>query len=213
MVFDFGARFESGEINSIDEYFMLLDDNSQIKLRFIAGTHRDRFDKQLIHSEDFMAMQEELPELEQQLYDYLVKKNLLDKDVQASKRKIETSGHAPFINQICKLLIRKTEMKKNTLWIHGSPNSGKSTFLEIFQHIYPCANYKQTSSRFDCRYKRGKIAPSFVCIDGGALDNFFSGKDKYVTAKLFFEGKGIIQENKMEHPVERWKGVPIIIFG
>ena len=44
-MYDFGARFEEGEINSIDEYYKLLDDNNQIKLRFIAGTHRDRFEK------------------------------------------------------------------------------------------------------------------------------------------------------------------------
>ena len=53
---DFGARFEAGEIDSIDSYYKLLDDNLQIKLRFIAGTHHDHFEKQLIHSEDFIAL-------------------------------------------------------------------------------------------------------------------------------------------------------------
>ena len=43
------------------------------------------------------------------------------------------------------------------------------------------------------------------------MNKFFSSTDKYVGAKLFFEGKGLIHENKMEHPVEKWKGVPIIL--
>ena len=56
MVYDFGVRFESGEINSIEDYFKLLDDNSQIKLRFMAGTHRPNFEKQLNNSEDFQEL-------------------------------------------------------------------------------------------------------------------------------------------------------------
>ena len=43
------------------------------------------------------------------------------------------------------------------------------------------------------------------------MTKFFSGTDKYVAAKLFFEGRGLVHENKMEHPVERWKGVPVIL--
>ena len=50
-----------------------------------------------------------------------------------------------------------------------------------------------------------------MCIDEGCLSKFFSGTDRYVAAKLFFEGRGLVHENKMEHPVERWKGVPVIL--
>lgn len=40
------------------------------------------------------------------------------------------------------------------------------------------------------------MAPAFILIDEGALDTFFSGKDKYVNAKLFFEGNGLVLESK-----------------
>ena len=48
-------------------------------------------------------------------------------------------------------------------------------------------------------------------IDEAALDRFFNPNDKYVTAKIFFEGNGLVLESKMKHPKMRWKGVPIIL--
>ena len=33
----------------------------------------------------------------------------------------------------------------------------------------------------------------------------------YVEAKIFLEGNGLILENKMKHPKQRWAGVPIIL--
>ena len=55
------------------------------------------------------------------------------------------------------------------------------------------------------------MAPSFITIDEAALDRFFNPAEKYVVAKIFFEGNGLVLESKMKHPKIRWKGVPIIL--
>ena len=60
-------------------------------------------------------------------------------------------------------------------------------------------------------YKHGKEAPSFVILDEGALNKFFNKADRYNSAKIFFEGEGLVQETKMKHPKLRWKGVPVIL--
>ena len=60
-----------------------------------------------------------------------------------------------------------------------------------------------------CNY--GKVAPAFILLDEGALDRFFNKNNNFVDAKIFLEGNGIILENKMKHPKERWAGVPIIL--
>ena len=49
-----------------------------------------------------------------------------------------------------------------------------------------------------------------ICEEG-ALGRLFNPSDKYVNAKLFLEGNGLIVENKMKHPKERWRGVPVIM--
>ena len=94
MVYDFGARFESGEIESIEEYYQLLDDKSQTKLRFMAGTHRERFERQLTHSENFLSFKEVNADLRTQLSDYIEQKNLAENDLEKVKERVENSGHS-----------------------------------------------------------------------------------------------------------------------
>ena len=48
-------------------------------------------------------------------------------------------------------------------------------------------------------------------IDEAALDRFFNPSEKYVVAKIFFEGNGLVLESKMKHPKVKWKGVPIVL--
>ena len=48
-------------------------------------------------------------------------------------------------------------------------------------------------------------------IDEAALDRFFNPSEKYVVAKIFFEGNGLVLENKMKHPKVKWRGVPIVL--
>ena len=61
------------------------------------------------------------------------------------------------------------------------------------------------------KYRTGKLAPSFLLLDEGALDRFFSDKSSYVDSKIFLEGNDHILENKLKHPKKRWQGVPIIL--
>ena len=117
---------------------------------------------------------------------------------------MDDSRHADFIKAICDQLIMNKEVKTNAVWIHGRANSGKTQFLNRLGKVFNCAAYAQTRGRFDCKYAHGKVAPSFITIDEGALDRFFNPSDKYVTAKLFFEGNGIVLESKNRHPKVRW---------
>ena len=41
-------------------------------------------------------------------------------------------------------------------------------------------------------------------MDEGGLDRFFGERNSYVDAKIFFEGGGLILENKQKHPKLRW---------
>ena len=43
------------------------------------------------------------------------------------------------------------------------------------------------------------------------MDRFFNPSEKYVVAKIFFEGNGLVLESKMKHPKVKWKGVPIVL--
>ena len=61
------------------------------------------------------------------------------------------------------------------------------------------------------KYRTGKLAPSFLLLDEGALDRLFSDRSSYVDAKIFLEGNGLVLENKLKHPKKRWVGVPIIL--
>ena len=42
-MYDFGIRFKTGQIDSVDEYFKFLESRSNDKLFFDAGLKRDKF--------------------------------------------------------------------------------------------------------------------------------------------------------------------------
>ena len=44
LVHDFGSRYKRNEIESVDEYFELLDNQGHDKLLFTAGVNRSRFE-------------------------------------------------------------------------------------------------------------------------------------------------------------------------
>ena len=70
------------------------------------------------------------------------KKNLFENNFEEAKKRIDKSDHGKFIKNICRVLIKNTEKKCNTVWIQGVPNSGKSTFLELLGDIFPSCDYK-----------------------------------------------------------------------
>ena len=49
-----------------------------------------------------------------------------------------------------------------------------------------------------------------VCEEG-CLKKLFDPSDSYSNAKIFLEGGGLLIENKMKHPREIWKNVPVIL--
>ena len=55
------------------------------------------------------------------------------------------------------------------------------------------------------------MAPAFIICEEGCLGKLFDPKDKYVTAKLFLEGQGLMVEQKCRHPKVKWRGVPVIL--
>ena len=117
---------------------------------------------------------------------------------------MKAAHHDEFIKEICDQLINNIEEKTNAVWVWGEPNSGKSKFFDRIKQVFDCAEYKQTRSKFDIKYKHGRTAPCFMLLDEAALDRFFNMHSSYVDAKIFLEGNGLVLENKMRHPKPRW---------
>ena len=82
----------------------------------------------------------------------------------------------------------KTDKKKNTVWIFGHPDTGKTTFINKIQEIFPCAPYNETKGHFDCVYKNSRVGPCFILVDEGAQRTFFGCNDNYRSAKKFLGG-------------------------
>ena len=49
---------------------------------------------------------------------------------------INNSGHRPFLDSFVTYVLKQKEAKKNCLWLHGAPNSGKTKLLERFSEIF-----------------------------------------------------------------------------
>ena len=61
------------------------------------------------------------------------------------------------------------------------------------------------------QYNQPKRAAQFVAIDEGAYNTFFSNRNCYNDAKLFFEGQGYVCENKHKNASIKWQNLPIIV--
>jgi len=49
---------------------------------------------------------------------------------------IEKSGHLEFIDSFVKYCVLKKEKKNGAVWLHGAPNSGKTTLLGYLKEIF-----------------------------------------------------------------------------
>ena len=67
-------------------------------------------------------------------------------------KKIIDSGHATFLQAFVKFSLMKAESKRGAVWLWGSPNTGKTTLLNLLGEIFHCTEYTQTRSKFDLNY-------------------------------------------------------------
>ena len=152
-----------------------------------------------------------MPDIRKQLETYAASISDVKKNMDAVFERIRKTEHEDFIHTVCDYFMIPNDDKRNTVWIYGMPNTGKSSFLGLMRKIFTCADYLQTKRQFDCKYTHSKKAPHFILIDEGAHETFFKDTSKYVASKLFFEGQGLVMETKCKDPKRRWRGVPIII--
>jgi hypothetical protein len=204
-------RYKRGEYASPDAYFKMLDDHQAEKLFLQALMKRDDFDKIAEALDEYLQTQQVMPDTRADLDEYVNKNCQADPDLEVIIDLFESTEHAKFVQDVCRYLILRQESKTNSILIWGAPNAGKTQYLERLGQIFKVLNYKQTRGNFDCRYKGGKMAPNFILCDEGCLGKLFDPKDQYVNAKLFLEGQGLMVEQKMRNPKQRWRGVPVIL--
>ena len=46
------------------------------------------------------------------------------------------ADHIGFIKSFVQYGILKTEAKRGTIWLHGAPNTGKTTLLKMLEEIF-----------------------------------------------------------------------------
>ena len=110
------------------------------------------------------------------------------KPIEELKLIFKEAEHDNFVKAVCDYLIMKDDKKKNTVWIFGHTDTGKTTFKDKMLEIFPCAEYKETKGIFDCVYKNSRVGPAFILVDEGAQRTFFSCNDSYRIAKKFLGG-------------------------
>lgn len=69
-------------------------------------------------------------------------------------------------------ILSNVEQKRSTLWIHGVPNSGKSTFIRTVKQIFSCVQISFKTDNFQTIDKQ--INPQIILIDEISFENFFS---------------------------------------
>ena len=76
--------------------------------------------------DEHLQSQKELPDIRQDLFNYVESIKDKQKDIEEIKAIFETAEHGTFVKDICKYLILSPENKANCVLIHGAPNAGKT---------------------------------------------------------------------------------------
>ena len=210
VVHDFGMRYKRGELESIDKYFHLLSEGGAHKLLLDSLMERGKFEQMAENLDDFLQALQELPDIRNDLNKFCDNISPAALPTRDFIKVIDGTEHAKFIKEIVQYLVLNKEDKANSVLIWGAPNAGKTQFLIRFGKIFNVEYFMQTRGNFDCRYRGGRTAPHFIILEEGCLARLFDSRDKYVTAKLFLEGQGLMVEQKQKNPRVKWKGVPVI---
>lgn len=90
-------------------------------------------------------------------------------------------------------LLKLFGAKRGGILVHGPPNVGKMTVIEMVRAIYHCDNYIIGKSRYAVGRASLKYVPHFVLMDDPEVNkNFHDIND----AKRLLEGFGIPCDNK-----------------
>ena len=66
---------------------------------------------------------------------------------------MKKSGHTAFLDSFVEYAMLKREAKRGAVWLHGAPNSGKTTVLKMLEEIFTVVPFTQTKSKFDLVYE------------------------------------------------------------
>ena len=59
-----------------------------------------------------------------------------DKSLNEIEQILMKADHIGFIKSFIQYGILKTEAKRGTIWLHGAPNTGKTTLLKMLEEIF-----------------------------------------------------------------------------
>ena len=74
-------RYKKGDIESVDKYFKYIDDKGADRLFFEGLMEKPKFETMREHLDDFMEAQQELPDIREDLNEYVAK---LDKSCRST---------------------------------------------------------------------------------------------------------------------------------
>ena len=90
---------------------------------------------------------------------------------------IESSDHDRVIKPIVDYLVMNLEEKRNSVYIHGPANTGKTQFLNRMNKIFDCVNFYDSTGRFSSKYPHKKVKPSFITLEEGAHKTLWNSPD------------------------------------
>ena len=73
--------------------------------------------------------------LEQSMQHYLDEHELPD-DGTDYIQLVEQAGHGECLEVIYQIFFQRKDPKKNLVWLHGTPNSGKTTLIKYLEAIF-----------------------------------------------------------------------------
>lgn len=97
--------------------------------------------------------------------------------------------------------------KRGVILIHGPPNIGKTTVVEMWRAIYHCDNYIIGKSRYAVGRVAQKYVPHFVFMDDPEVNKFFHDVHD---AKRLLEGFGMPCDKKYGTEIA-FEGCTVII--
>lgn len=80
----------------------------------------------------------------------------------------------------------------------------------MFSQIFKCERLQESNGNFSLVQKKQNQRTQIVIMDDINVDYYFS-KGKYAKVKRFFEGNGIVTEEKFRDPVLSYSSLPIIV--
>lgn len=99
------------------------------------------------------------------------------------------------MNAVLKVIVIADTPKQGTIALYGVANSGKSSFAQLIDDIFICANYKDNNGNFDIIPDLKEFKFQIVINEEAPYKKLFNPSQLEHTKK-FFERKGRAMERK-----------------